>query len=120
MQKFSHSLLVDWMGNPETSFYAGCPVVVEKKTLGSFCIIGEAPPGGWSDADLDQLKLLAQKASLALETDLEQKRRDKAQAQMQAMMAQQMQQMQMMQQQQMQAMMSMMANGNGVLPVMAP
>jgi len=108
------------MGNPETSFYAGCPVVVEKKTLGSFCIIGEAPPGGWSDADLDQLKLLAQKASLALETDLEQKRRDKAQAQMQAMMAQQMQQMQMMQQQQMQAMMSMMANGNGVLPVMAP
>ena len=119
VQKFSHSLLVDWMGNPETSFYAGCPVVVEKKTLGSFCIIGKAPPGGWCDADLDQLKLLAQKASLALETDLEQKRRDKAQAQMQAMMAQQMQQMQMMQQQQMQAMMSMMANGSGVLPVMA-
>ena len=43
VQKFSHSLLVDWMGNPETSFYAGCPVVVEKKTLGSFCIIGKAP-----------------------------------------------------------------------------
>ena len=62
-------------GSPESVFYAGVPVTVGGQVVASFCLFGpRAPEKGFVDADLEEMEKMAERASQALQRQLDKKK----------------------------------------------